>query len=91
MSLPQFRAVLQGYEDYLFDLKCLTAYVGYWTGYYSNTKRPKPLSVVLKELSENHTKAKQKRHNTTKAVKPEVDVDEFLRKEEQFQKRLQRR
>lgn len=91
MSLPQFRAVLQGYEDHLFDLKCLTAYAGYWAGYYSNTKRPKPLSTILKELVENHQKAKKKKEKAINTVKPEVDVDEFLRKEEQFQKRLQRR
>ena len=93
MSLPQLRAVIQGYEDHLFDLKCLTAYAGYWAGYYSNTKRPKPLSTILKELVDNHLKSKKKKsnHNSTKAAKPEVDVDEFLKKEEQFRKRLQRR
>ena len=91
MSLPQFKAVIQGYEDHLFDLKCLTAYAGYWAGYYSSSKKPKPLSAVLKDLVENHRKSKKKKINATNASKPEVDVDEFLRREELFQKRMQRR
>lgn len=91
MTLPQFKAVLQGYEDHLFDLKCLTAYAGYWAGYYSNSKRPKSLSTILSDLVRNHQESKKKKNRATNTVKPEVDVDLFLKREEQFNRRLQRR
>ena len=88
MSLPQFKAVMQGYEDHLFDLKCLTVYAGYWAGYYSNAKRPKPINVILQELFRSHKKVQKK---STASVRPDVDVEAFLRQEAEFNRRLQRR
>lgn len=91
MTLPQFRNYVEGYQDHLFDLKCLAAIAGYWAGYYGNTKRPKPLGTVLKELMKGHMQSKKQRRHNTNVSKPEVDVDEFHRREEQFNKRLNRR
>lgn len=86
LNLPQMRAVIQGYQDHLFDLKCLTVYAGYWAGYYSSAKRPKPVGTILQELLNSH-----KRAEGHSLQKPEVDVEEFLRREEEFNRRLQGR
>lgn len=73
----------------MFDLKCLTVYIGYWTSYYTNTKRPKNLSVILQELFDSHKNSKKKKQSSV--VKPDVDVDAFLLREEQFNRRLKER
>lgn len=85
MSLNQFRAVIRGYEDHLFDLECLAVHAGYWAGYYGNTKRPKSLKSVLESLYKNHLQSKKKQVST-KVEKPEVDIDQFLRREARFNK-----
>ena len=89
MSLPMFQAVLEGYQEHLFDLKCLTVYAGYWAGYYGNTKRPTPVKDILKKLFDAHRRSKRKASKDY--VKPEVDVDAFLQRERNFKARMQRR
>lgn len=84
-----FQAYIEGYEDHLFDLKCIAVYTGYWAGYYGNSKRPKPLSKVLELLFGEHRKSKQK--NQKPKERPGVDVEEFLRKEERLRAYKQRR
>jgi len=84
MTLEQFRAVIRGYEDHLFDLECLAVHTGYWAGYYSNTKRPKTLKSVLEILYKNHLQSKNRKQASTKVDKPEVDVDQFLKREARF-------
>ena len=87
MTLSQFRAVIRGYEDHLFDLECLTVHAGHWAGYYYNSKRPKSLSVIIKDLCSKYAQSKSKSVNKSAVVeKPDVDVDEFLRREERFNK-----
>ena len=80
MILPTFRACIEGYQDHLFDLKCIAVYQGFWAGYYGNSKRPKPLTTVLNTLNKEHLKAKKKQQSSSSVSKPsaEVDVDKFL-------------
>ena len=89
MSFPMFQAVIDGYQEHLFDLKCLTVYIGYWTGHYNNAKKPKPLSKVLHQLLVEHKKEKKKQQ-VGKVDKPAVDVEEFLRRESYFKARMNR-
>lgn len=89
MNLSQFRAFAKGYENHLFDLECLMVHAGHWAGYYSNAKRPKPLGTILKELCEKHTKVQKP--VSTNSEKPEVDVDEYLRREQSFNRRKRER
>lgn len=90
MSFPQLQAYIAGYQDHLFDLKCLAVIEGYWAGYYSSAKKPKPVVTVLNELLQGHKKSK-KRLSATTVEKPEVDVDAFLKRERLFNERLGRR
>ncbi len=90
MCLPHLKAVIDGYQDHLFDLKCLAVIAGHWAGYFSSTKKPKSLKVILKDLLDSHIKSKKK-HSNSNITKPEVDVEEFLRREEQFNRRFKGR
>lgn len=74
------RSYIEGYQDHLFDLKCIAIYQGFWAGYYSNSKRPKPLTTILNTLNREHLNAKKKRSKSSSVAKPsaEVDVDSFL-------------
>ena len=83
MSLPVFRACVAGYEDHLFDLQLLAVHGGFWSGYYSNSKKPKPLGTILKKLIREKDPAKHKSpHADT------VDVEAFLERERRFKERM---
>ena len=84
MNLPMYRSVVEGYQEHLFDLKCLAVYQGYWTGYYSNSKHPKNLSSVLSSLMREHYKAKKKAKGHISKPAVDVDVESFLVKERQL-------
>lgn len=79
MSLDVFKAVIRGYSDHLFDLQILSVYQGYWAGYYTRTKKPKNLEVILKKLLKARSNNGQKK-SQKKAT--EVDVDTFLMREQ---------
>ena len=85
-------AYIEGYEEHLFDLQYLAVHQGFWAGYYQS-KKPKALGKVLKMLQLQHEKAKKKAKSKGQVdgPKPNVDVDEFLRREQQFKSRLQRK
>lgn len=79
MSLGVLKAVVKGYSDHIFDLQLVAVHQGYWSGYYSRSKKPKNLDTILKKLF----KAKEKgdnRHSKQKKVE-DVDVESFLAKE----------
>lgn len=80
MNLSTLQAYVEGYQDHLFDLKCVAVYQGFWTGYYSNSKKPKSLTAVLSILSKEHLKAKKQRGKSSSISKPaaEVEVEKFL-------------
>lgn len=81
MSLDTLNACIEGYQDKLFDNQLLAVHSGFWSGYYTNSKRPKQLSTILDSLLRAKNK-KFKKHSD------EVDVDEFLRREAEFQRKL---
>ena len=81
MNLDTFNACIEGYRDRLFDNQLLAVHSGFWSGYYTNTKRPKQLSTIIDSLVRDKDKEFKKHAN-------EVDVDEFLRREAEFQKKL---
>ena len=81
MSLDTLNACIEGYQDRLFDNQLLAVHSGFWSGYYTNSKRPKQLSTILDSLLRAKNK-KFKKHSD------EVDVDEFLRREAEFQRKL---
>lgn len=81
MSLDVFRACSRGYAARMFDMQILGVQQGYWAGYYTRNRKPKSLkSIVDKMVRERGRSAKQE--------KPDVDVEAFLKMEEQFNKRL---
>ena len=80
MNLPMLNAVIEGYQDHLFDLKCIAVYQGFWAGYYGNAKKPKPLSSVLSTLHKDHLKHKKKKGTISKP-REEVNVEQFLERE----------
>lgn len=84
MSLDTFNAVLEGYNDRVCDWDLLSAKAGFWSGYYSNSKRPKPLDHILKHIRDGYkgTKSKKRKHADS------VDVEAFLQQEAEFQARL---
>ena len=85
MNLPTYCAVVEGYQDHLFDLKCISVSQGFWAGYYSNAKRPKPLQSILNTMLQEHQKSKKRRsRNQLNRPKPEVDVETFLERERKF-------
>lgn len=82
MDLVTLNACIEGYQDHMFDLKCIAVVQGFWAGYYSNTKKPKPVSKILDSMVEAHTKSKSARIASKHAS--DVDVEAFLRQEQLF-------
>lgn len=81
MSLDVFQACSRGYLDRMFDLQILGVQQGYWAGYYSgNAKRPKSVKSVVDKMINGRNKKSEHA--------PEVDVESFLKMQEQFQARL---
>lgn len=86
MSLDVFQACARGYADHIFDLQLVGVQQGYWAGYYSSAKKPKPLKYVIDKLF----KARRKGEHVSQTVeKTDVDVDAFLAMEAQFNAKLQ--
>lgn len=83
--MDTFQAVIQGYEDRLFDYQCLAVHQGFWAGYYSiRTKRPKSIDAILKLLVRKKLKASGRQPHAE-----DVDVEAYLQLEEQFNRRLE--
>ena len=86
MSLDVFKACARGYADHIFDLQLVGVQQGYWAGYYSSAKKPKPLKYVIDKLFKARRKGE---HDSQTVEKPDVDVDAFLAMEAQFNAKLQ--
>lgn len=84
MSLEALYAYLAGYSDHLFNLQLLSIQQGYWAGYFTRAKRAKPLKNIIEELVRAHTEKAPLQPKD----RPDVDVEAFLRTEQEFQKRL---
>ena len=87
MTADTFDACVEGYQDHLFDLQILSVQQGFWSGYYGfGSRHPKSPDKIANSL----IKEKQgKGSGSTLGHADEVDVEEFLRMEQQFQRRLQ--
>lgn len=84
MSLDVFQACVKGYTDHIFDMQLVGVQQGYWAGYYSSAKKPKPLKTIIDKLFKAHVRGVQHSQATEK---PDVDVDAFLAMEAQFNAR----
>lgn len=80
---------MQGYSDHLFDLQVLATQAGHWAGYYSRSKKPKPLKTILDSMIK--TKEKSDKNSKGAVARPEVDVDAFLAQERAFKEKLEGR
>lgn len=88
--MPTLKAVIEGYQEHLFDLKCLSVYQGFWAGYFSNTKKPKSLNSILTEMVREHQKQRKQHRSKKNVSKPAVDIDKFLARERRFNQALGR-
>lgn len=84
MSLDVFRACSRGYSSHMFDMQILGVQQGYWAGYYSRSKKPKSVKTIIDKM----VRSRGKSDRPTNTTKPDVDVEAFLKMEEQFNKRL---
>lgn len=75
----------------MFDVKCLTVYAGFWSGYYSNSKHPKTLGSVLNKLYDEHQKAKKAKVKSLNKIRPEVNVEQFQERERKFKAKVKER
>lgn len=83
MSLDTLNAVVEGYSDRVFDLQILQVHSGYWNAYYANSKHPKSVNTIVKQMARSRTDhGKQREHADT------VDVEAFLAREKAFKERL---
>lgn len=71
MTIDTFEAVKEGYMDHLFDMQMLCIQNGYWSGYYHNSKHPKPPNKVMEALARGK-ETKKSRHVD------DVNVEHFL-------------
>lgn len=76
MDLGSFQAMLEGYNNHITELHAIAIHVGYWSGYYNNSKRPKSPKALSDKLRKKRVKEEKER--------PDVDVDAFLEQERQF-------
>lgn len=88
INLLTFRACVDGYQEHMFDLKCIAVTQGFWAGYYSKAKRPKPLSTILQDLLKSHSRSKQSKEVRKPNVAVDVDVEAFLEQERRFKEKL---
>lgn len=79
MNLSMLQAYIEGYQERMFDLQCLAVHQGFWAGYYQS-KKPKPVHVILQKLFKEHSK-RGKKHTQGNAEKPEVNLDQFMERE----------
>ena len=81
LNFDTFNAVVEGYTDRVFDQQLITVQTGYWSGYYSNSKHPKSVDSIMMKMIDS-------RRKSSKSNVSEIDVEEFLRREEAFNARL---
>lgn len=82
MNLDMIKAYIEGYQDRLYDQQCIAVQQGYWAGYYQS-KKPKPVNVILKSMDRDRARQKRQRNNAGKNVsKPAVDMERFMEREQ---------
>lgn len=91
MNIPMVQAIIEGYEEYLFDQRCLAVHYGYWAGYYQS-KNPKLPDKVINDMVSKHTMDRRQRMMQLQNVpRPDVDVDLFMQREARLQEYLKAR
>lgn len=88
MPLDVFRACISGYSDHIFDLQILGVQQGYWAGYYTRTRKSKPLQRVIEKMMQAKTRHNEK--TASNVTKPEVDVAAFMETEARFKQRMKK-
>lgn len=83
MNMDTLQAVIEGYQDRLFDQRCMAVHQGYWAGYYIGSKHSKPVSYIIETMIRESVKAKRAKrgHISKPTVDMNVDVEAFLEKE----------
>lgn len=79
MSLDLLKACVEGYQERMTDQQILGVHTGFWAGYYSKAKKPKPIKTIVNKI----LNSKKSEH-----VDDAPDVDAFLAQEQMFQERL---
>lgn len=77
LSLEQVRAVVAGYSDRLVDAEIAAVMTGYYSAYYTNTKRPKKPQKLIEAIMRAHRKKDSSKRTPAEAP----DIEEFMRRE----------
>lgn len=84
MSVDTYNACVEGYGDHLFDLQILAVQQGYWSGYYGmGSKHPKLPDKIAEDMLRRKERGKNSGTHSN-----EVDVEQFLATEREFQRKL---
>jgi len=57
----EISAVIEGYQNHLIDLRCIGVEQGYYSAYYANKKRPKPVYKIVNELLRSKVRKSSKK------------------------------
>ena len=79
MTLWQYNACLEGYYDHIVDLRTVAVEQGYYSAYYSNTKRPKPVNTVIENM-----RKQSKKQSTDKQKAGDPNIEAFQCLDETF-------
>lgn len=81
MDLDTVNAMIEGYEDRLFDQQLLQVHGGFWSGYYTGAKRPKSLKAIITKMVKQKDQPKSAHADT-------VDVEAYKEMERKFNEQL---
>lgn len=84
MSLAIFKACVAGYEDRLFDLQVVSVYSGYWSGYYSNSRKPKKLDRIIQMMETERLKSRGEKTCSSQKHSNTIDVESFIAQDNAF-------
>lgn len=82
MSADTYDACVSGYKDRLLDQQILAIQQGYWSAYYMGSKHPKSPDRIAEDM------LKERVRSATSQSKADIDVEAFLQREADFQRRL---
>lgn len=80
-NLDTFHAMVEGYTERQFALGVIAVQIGYWSGYYNSSGNKKSVEEIVQKME---------RARSGKSTVPGVDVEEFLRREREFGRRMMR-
>ena len=56
LNLDQLESYILGYSESMFDRQQDAVETGFWCGYYSNSKHPKPPSTIIDKMKVKRAK-----------------------------------